>query len=145
MSDINALEDRLGHRFANRPLLERALTHASYSAEHPGAPHQQALAFVGDAVLALVVAEQLWLTEPQAPVGQLTLWRAELVADETLARWAVVLELGVLLRLGRGAEQTGGRETVSMLATTLEAVLGVLYAEAGLPVVRRVVGGLAGW
>jgi ribonuclease-3 len=145
-SDLTrALEARLGHRFANRDLLVRALTHASYTAEHPGAEHQQVLAFVGDAALALVVAEQLWRTEPDAAVGRLTARRAELVADETLAGWAVALELGALLRLGRGAERTGGRETASMLATALEAVLGALYAEAGLPGVRRVVGGLAGW
>ena len=142
---VPVLEDKLGHRFADRELLLRAVTHASYSAEHPGVEHQQALAFVGDAVLALVVAEQLWRTAPDAPVGSLTARRAELVADDTLARWAITLELGALLRLGRGAEQTGGRETASMLATALEALLGALYAEAGLPAVRRVVGGLAGW
>jgi ribonuclease III len=142
---IDALENKLGHRFANRERLLTALTHASYAAEHPGVEHQQALAFVGDAVLALVVAEQLWRTAPDAPVGRLTARRAELVADDTLARWAVALELGASLRLGRGAEQTGGRETASMLATALEALLGALYAEAGLPAVRRVVGGLAGW
>jgi ribonuclease-3 len=141
----HALEEKLGHRFADRELLVRALTHASYAAEHPPEAHQQVLAFVGDAVLALVVAEQLWRTEPDASVGRLTARRAELVADDTLARWAVALELGPLLRLGRGAEQTGGRETASMLATALEAVLGALYAEAGLPAVRRVVGGFAGW
>ena len=142
---IRALEIKLDHRFADPELLLTALTHASYSAEHPGVEHQQALAFVGDAVLALVVAEQLWRTEPGAAVGRLTARRAELVADDTLARWAVALKLGPLLRLGRGAEQTGGRETASMLATALEAVLGALYAEAGLPAVRRVVGGFAGW
>ena len=71
--------------------------------------------------------------------------RAALVADETLAQWAAAFELGPLLRLGRGAEQTGGRETASILATTLEAVLGALYEEAGLGAVRRVVGGLSGW
>ena len=141
----DALEEKLGHRFANRDLLVRALTHASYAAEHPGTAHQQALAFVGDAVVALVVAEHLWRQEPGAGVGPLTSRRAALVADETLARWAAALDLGARLRLGRGAEQTGGRETVSILATALEALLGALYAEAGLPAVRRVVGGLAGW
>ena len=83
--------------------------------------------------------------EPDAGVGRLTARRAALVADETLAQWAAAFELGPLLRLGRGAEQGGGRETVSILATTMEAVLGALYEEAGLVGVRRVVGGLAGW
>jgi ribonuclease-3 len=126
-------------------VLVRALTHASYAAEHPGVEHQQALAFVGDAVVALVVAEHLWRAEPGAAVGELTSRRAALVADEALARWAAALDLGALLRLGRGADQTGGRETVSMLATALEAVLGALYFDAGIPAVRRVIGSLAGW
>ena len=81
--------------------------------------------------------------EPTAPVGRLTPRRAVLVADETLARWAVALDLGPGLRLGRGAEQTGGRATPSILATTLEAVLGALYLDAGVAAVRRVVATLA--
>ena len=123
----------------------RALTHASYAAEHPPAEHQETLAFVGDAALSLVVAEHLVAAEPSAAVGRLSPLRAGLVADEALARWAAALELGLLLRLGRGAEQEGGRRTPSILATTLEAVLGALYLDAGLPAVRAAVGRLAGW
>jgi ribonuclease III len=142
---LAALERRMGHYFVDRDRLIRALTHASYAAEHPPSEHQLALAFLGDAVLALVVAEHLVHAEPDAGVGRLTAGRAGLVADEVLARWAVGLEVGALVRLGRGAEQSGGRETVSILATTLEALLGAVYEEAGLAAVRRVVGGLAGW
>ena len=144
-ASILALEGRLGHSFADRELLARALTHASYAAEHPPAEHHEPLAFVGDAALSLVVAEHLFAAEPAAAVGRLTPLRAGLVADDTLARWAAALELGPLLRLGRGAEQEGGRQTASILATTLEAVLGALYLDAGLPAVRAVVGRLAGW
>ena len=143
--DLAALERRLGHAFADRELLIRALTHASYAAEHPPVTQQEALAFVGDAALSLVVAEHVFGAEPGAAVGRLTPLRAGLVADDTLARWALALELGPLLRLGRGAEQEGGRQTASILATTLEAVLGALYLDAGLPAVREVVGGLAAW
>jgi len=96
-------------------------------------------------VLGLVVAEHLVCAEPAAPVGRLTPRRAALVADETLAGWAATLDLGALLRLGRGAEQTGGRATASILATTLEAVLGALYLDAGLPPVRALVRRLAGF
>jgi ribonuclease III len=142
---LAALEERLGHRFAERALLARALTHASYAAEHPTAEPQDPLAFLGDAALSLVVAEHLVRAEPTAPVGRLTPRRAALVADDMLARWAATLDLGPLLRLGRGAEQTGGRATASILATALEAVLGALYLDAGLPAVRAVVGRLAGW
>ena len=143
--NLSALERRLGYSFRDRGLLIRALTHASYSAEHPSAEHQEALAFVGDAVVSLVVAEHVFGVEPGAAVGRLTPLRAEVVADEALARWAARLELGAVLRLGRGAEQEGGRQTSSILATTLEAVLGALYLETGLDAVRGVVGRLAGW
>ena len=142
---ISAFERRLGHTFADRDLIARALTHPSYAAEHPPVEHNEGLAFVGDAVLSLVVAEHLFEAEPSAAVGRLTPLRAEVVSDEALARWAAALEVGPLLRLGRGAEQEGGRETGSILATTLEAVLGVIYLEGGLPAVRSVVGRLAGW
>ena len=91
------------------------------------------------------MAEHLLRAEPSASVGRLTPGRAALVADEALARWAAALELGPLLRLGRGAEQTGGRATPSILATTLEAVLGALYLDGGLPAVHRAVARLAGW
>lgn len=143
--ELSAFEGRLGHRFADRELLVRALTHASYAAEHPPVEQQDPVAFVGDAALSLVVAEHLFGAEPEAAVGRLTPLRAEVVADQALARWALELGLGALLRLGRGAEQEGGRETTSILATTMEAVLGALYLEAGLPAVRAVVGRLAGW
>lgn len=142
---LSALERRLGHRFGDRQLVLRAVTHASYAAEHAPCAYQDPLAFVGDAALSLVVAERLFREGPGAAVGVLTPRRAALVADEALARWAVELGLGGLLRLGRGAEQEGGRATASILATTLEAVLGVVYLEGGLQVVQAAVGRLAGW
>jgi ribonuclease-3 len=91
------------------------------------------------------VAAHLLAAAPEAPVGRLTPQRAALVADESLARWAAGLDLGALLRLGRGAEQTGGRATASILATTLEAVLGALYLDGGLAAARGAVARLAGW
>jgi ribonuclease-3 len=140
-----ALEATLGHRFADARLLARALTHASYANEHPPTPDQEPLAFVGDAALGLVVAERLVARAPEAPVGILTPERAAVVSGANLARWATTLELGPLLCLGRGEDLTGGRERESILATTLEAVLGAVYLEAGLDGVRRVVARLAGW
>ncbi len=142
---IAELERRLGHRFRDRNLVERALTHASYANEHPPLAPHDALAFLGDAALGLVVAEHLVGGAPEAPVGVLTPQRATLVSGATLARWAAALELSPLLRLGRGEEQTGGRERESILATALEAVLGVVYLEAGLDAVRRVVARVAVW
>ena len=139
------LEQRLGHRFRDTELLARALTHASYANEHPPLGHNEALAFVGDAALGLVVAERLVADDPTAPVGVLTPRRAELVADAALARWAATLEIGALLRLGRGTAATGGPIRESILATALEAVLGAMYLEAGLAPIRRAVARLASW
>lgn len=139
------LERRLGYHFRDPGLLERALTHASYANEHQPAPDHERLAFLGDAALALVVAEHVTAADPQAPVGVLTPRRAELVEGAQLARWALGLELPPLLRLGRGEDQTGGRARESILATALEAVLGAIYQEAGLDAVRDVIGRLAAW
>jgi len=142
---VTELERRLGYRFRDPLLLEQALTHTSYANEHPPAADHERLAFLGDAALALVVAEHVTAADPAAPVGVLTPRRAELVAGGRLARWAVELALGPLLRLGRGEDQSGGRTRESILATALEAVLGAIYREAGLGAVRDVIGRLAAW
>ena len=142
---VAELERRLGHRFHDRDLLERAFTHASYANEQPPAVSQDGLALLGDAALGLVVAERLLALDPAAPVGVLTPRRAELVSGERLAGWAVELELGALLRLGRGEDLTGGRARDSILATTLEALLGVIYIEGGITAARAAVGRLALW
>jgi ribonuclease-3 len=141
-STLGALEERLGQRFRDPALVERALTHASYANEHVPTADQEPLAFLGDAALALVVAEDLIALHPAAPVGVLTPMRADLVSGANLARWATDVGLGTLLRLGRGEDQTGGRARESILATSLEAVLGVLYLEGGLASVRAAVGRL---
>ncbi|HEY7540035.1 MAG TPA: ribonuclease III domain-containing protein [Methylomirabilota bacterium] len=142
---VAELERRLGYRFRDPRLLEQALTHASYANEHPPAADHSRLAFLGDAALALVVAERLMADDPAATVGALTSQRAELVTGPRLARWAVGLDLGALLRLGRGEDQSGGRARESILASALEAVLGAIYAEGGLDALRDAVGRLIAW
>ena len=142
---VAELERRLGYRFRDPSLLECALTHASYANEHPPAADHARLAFLGDAALALVVADHLSADDPAAPVGVLTVRRAELVTGARLARWAAELDLGPLLRLGRGEDQSGGRARDSILASAREAVLGAIYAEAGLEPLRSAVGRLAAW
>jgi ribonuclease-3 len=136
---------RLGHTFGDPALLARAFTHRSWANEHPPAADNEPLAFLGDAVLGLVVAEHLWRESPGAPVGVLTPRRADLVSGATLARWAEAVGLGAHLRLGRGEHLTGGPAKESILATGLEAVLAVVYLEGGLPAARRVVATLAVW
>jgi ribonuclease-3 len=142
---LDALGARLGHAFRDRALLLEALTHPSYANEHPDCRDNERLAFLGDAVLGLVVAERLIEQETAAPVGVLTPRRAELVSGAGLSRWAEQVGLGALLRLGRGEEATGGRAKESVLATALEAVLAVVYLEGGLPAARRAVAALAVW
>jgi len=139
------LGPRVGHTFRDPALLRQALTHRSFTNENPGSPDNERLALLGDAVLALVVAERLLAAAPDEPVGVLTPRRAALVSGENLARWATALDLGAHLRLGRGEEQMGGRAKESVLATALEAVVGVVYREAGLEAVRATVALLAVW
>ena len=142
---VAELERRLGYRFRDASTLERALTHASYANEHPPELDHVPLALLGDAALALVVTDHLIAEDPAATVGVLTPRRAELVAGTRLALWAAELEIGPLLRLGRGEDQAGGRARESILATALEALLGAVYREAGLGAVRDVVARLAAW
>jgi ribonuclease III len=136
---------RLGHAFRDLGLLEQAVTHSSFANEHPGVRDNGALAFLGDAVLALVVGEHFWRAYPDQPEGVLTPKRAELVSGANLCHWARTMGLGPHLRLGVGEEQMGGREKESVLATALEAVLAVVYLEAGLEAARRAVASLALW
>jgi ribonuclease-3 len=142
---LGALGARLGFPFRDAALLEEALTHGSYANEHPGTRDNGALAFLGDAVLGLVVGEHLWRLHPGASEGTLTPKRAELVSGSNLARWAADIELGTVLRVGRGEAQTGGREKESVLATAFEAVLAVIYLEGGLEAARRTVAARALW
>ena len=148
MTEVDPLAElsrALGHAFGDPRVLERALTHSSYANEHQSAGDNEGLALLGDAALALVVAQHLLEVMPGAPVGVLTPSRAALVSGANLARWAGELGLGELVRLGRGEEQTGGRVRESVLATALEAVLGAVYLEGGIAAVRRVVAQLALW
>ncbi len=139
------LGERLGHQFVDLALLERALTHRSWANEHPPSLDNESLAFLGDAVLALVVAEHLWRGTPDAGVGVLTPARADVVSGANLARWAEGIGLGAHLRLGRGEALQGGQGKESVLATAIEAVLGVVYLEGALPAARRTVAALAMW
>ena len=142
---LHLLGARLGHVFREAALLEQALTHSSFANEHPGTRDNGALAFLGDAVLALVVGEHLWRAFPDEAEGVLTPKRAELVSGASLGRWAVAIDLGLHLRLGRGEAQMGGREKESLLATALEAVLAVVYLEGGFEAARRAVASLTLW
>ncbi len=136
-----------GHAFHNPDLLRRALTHRSLSYEtNPEALHDpdsdnEQLEFVGDAVLGLIVAESLYHRFPASREGELTRLRASLVSRKHLGDVAVRIDLGRLLRLGRGEEQSGGRRKPALLANALEAVIAALYLDSGpgggLPAAQR--------
>jgi ribonuclease-3 len=120
-------------------LLERALTHRSYAYENGGLPTNERLEFLGDSVLGLVVTDTLFREHPDLPEGQLAKLRAAVVQMRALAGVARELRLGDYIRLGRGEEGTGGRDKPSILADTLEAVLGAVYLDRGLDAAGQLV------
>jgi ribonuclease III len=113
-------------------LLDRALTHRSYAYENGGLPTNERLEFLGDSVLGLVVTDTLFRIHPDLPEGQLAKLRAAVVNMRALADVGRTLGLGAFIRLGRGEETTGGRDKSSILADTVEAVIGAVYLDRGL-------------
>ena len=113
-------------------LLERALTHRSFAYEQGGLPTNERLEFLGDSVLGLVVTEHLFTSYPDLSEGQLAKLRAAVVNSRALADVARSLDLGAMVRLGRGEESTGGRDKSSILADTMEAVIGAVFTEHGI-------------
>jgi len=119
--------------------LERALTHRSFAYENGGLPTNERLEFLGDSVLGLVVTDTLYTGHPSLPEGHLAKLRAAVVQMGALAEVARELQLGAYVRLGRGEEGTGGRDKPSILADTLEAVIGATYVDCGLDAARALV------
>ncbi|MGP8059420.1 MAG: ribonuclease III [Acidimicrobiales bacterium] len=138
------LAERLGHEFADRTLLDRALAHRSWCGEQDGAPSNERLEFLGDAVLGLVVAEHTYRRYPDFPEGKLAKVRAAVVNARVLADIAQELGVGDVLLLGKGEEASGGRTKASILADAVEAVIGAVYLdaewEATEPLVLRLLG-----
>jgi ribonuclease-3 len=120
-------------------LLERALTHRSYAYEQGGLPTNERLEFLGDSVLGLVVTEHLFVSYLDLSEGQLAKLRAAVVNSRALADVARGLDLGAAIRLGRGEESTGGRDKSSILADTMEAVIGAVFLQHGIDVARKFV------
>jgi ribonuclease-3 len=132
-----SIEDLIGYHFADRALLEQALTHRSHTqeaAEIP--PHNERLEFLGDAVLGLVVSENLVARFPTAAEGPLTKLKAYLVSAANLEIAARALDLGRHLHLGRGEELSGGREKKALRVDALEALIAAVFLDGGLPAAR---------
>ncbi len=138
---LSALEQRLGYRFSQPPLLDRALTHASMANEtlEPEVGDNEALEFLGDAVLGMVVADLLHRRDPEGAEGGKSRRRARLVSSGNLSRHAAALGLPELLRLGRGEERTGGRDKAALWANAYEALVAALYLDGGFEVAHRFV------
>ena len=115
-------------------LLFQALTHRSYAYENGGLPTNERLEFLGDSVLGIVVTAALYRRHPELPEGQLAKLRAAVVNMRALAGVGRTLELGQYLMLGRGEEASGGRDKSSILADTVEALIGAVYLESGIEV-----------
>ena len=138
------LENLIGHKFSDLGLLERALTHRSWAYENlqdvdEGAIHEQeneSMEFLGDSVLGLVIAEELFRSHPRKNEGDLTLMKHHLVSTTTLASVAATLSLGDYVRFGRGEEKTGGRKKQALLANSLEAVIAAVFLDGGYSAAR---------
>ena len=131
---LQSLQQRLGHVFAEPALLQRAVTHKSF-----GADHYERLEFLGDAVLELGVSTLLYARFAQGAEGDLTSVRAHLVRQEMLHRLAVSLGLPQVLRLSEGEAKGGGAQRPSILADALEAIIGAVYLDAGFDAARDLV------
>lgn len=141
LDNLEALEQRLGHRFGDLHLLVRALTHPSYLNEHPEDEigDNQRLEFLGDAVLDFVTGAWVYCQYPDFDEGRMTRLRAALVRTESLAQLARQVGVGKVLRIGRGEEEAGGRDRDANLCDAFEAIVGALYLDGGLEAARAFV------
>ena len=133
------MDRALGVRFRDAALRETALTHRSYAFERGLTVTNERLEFLGDSVLGLVVTDMAYATYPDLPEGQLAKLRAAIVNMQALADVARGLGIGELVLLGKGEEQSGGRDKASILADALEAIFGAVYLDAGLVTARDLI------
>lgn len=137
---MQPLENRIHYKFRNSFLLAEALTHPSlaYESQKPHFDNQR-LEYLGDAVLQLIVTEQLFKMFPDYPEGKMTKLRSRVVSRRALARFALAIHLGDYVMLGRGEEATGGRKRLSTLADAFEALIGAVYLDSGMEKARELV------
>lgn len=144
---LSKLEQQIGYKFENIELLRRALTHRSWAYEKMPdgedteirALQNETLEFVGDSVLGLVIAEELYRRNPAMSEGELTLMKHHLVSTDTLGRVATKLKLGNHLKIGRGEEKTGGRRKQALLADALEAMIAAVFFDSSYIAARAFV------
>ncbi len=132
--------ETFGIQFEDEELVRMAFTHSSYANDHreDNIQHLERLEFLGDAVIELIVSDYLYKKYKELPEGQLTKMRAAAVRAETLAQLAIESGLPSFIRLGRGEEQSNGRERVSLLCDVFEAFVGAVYLDQGVKEARKV-------
>jgi len=137
---MEPLESRIQYKFRNSLLLAEALTHPSlaYESQRPHFDNQR-LEYLGDAVLQLIVTEELFRMFPESTEGRLTKLRSRVVSRRALARFAMEIQLGEYVLLGKGEEATGGRRRLSTLADALESLIGAVYLDSGPDAARELV------
>ena len=131
---LTGLQTRLQYQFKDLALLQRAITHRSFSADH-----NERLEFLGDSVLGMVIASILYERLKDLPEGDLSRVRANLVRQETLHQLALELRIPEVLRLGEGESKSGGQKRPSILADALEALIGAVYLDAGFETAQALV------
>lgn len=133
-------EDKIGYHYTNKKLMIEALTHSSYSNEgKKNGKDNERLEFLGDSILSLVVAENLFTNYKHLPEGELTKLRASLVCEKSLFEFAQKIDLGDYLLVGKGEEHTGGRERPSILSDAFEAVIASIYLDGGYEQAKKFV------
>jgi ribonuclease-3 len=141
LAELTTLQKKLKIKFKNQALLEQALVHSSYINENPGITEgdNERLEFLGDAVLGLIIAEELYRRFPQFSEGEMTRMRSSLVRQDALSRLAKSIKLGDYLYLGKGEEGGGGRDKPANLSGALEALTAAIFLDRGLAVTRKFV------
>lgn len=137
--DLSLLQENLKYNFIDMELLETSLTHTSYANEnniHESKSNER-LEFLGDSIISLIVSEYLYNKHPFYPEGELTKIRAKVVCEKSLAYAANKIDLGSFLYLGKGEENTGGRQRNSILADAFEALTGAIYLDSNFEMITK--------
>lgn len=132
MADLEELQNLLGIRFNNLELLKTALTHKSWAVENRVLEHNERLEFLGDSVLAVIVAEYLYKSLPDKEEGSLSKLRSVLVSKLQLAKWGKQIGLGKYILISKAEDYSGGRKKDSIIAGVFEAILGAIYLDQGI-------------
>ena len=133
---VTLLQEKIGYKFKNEKLLTEALSHSSYANENRYTKSNERLEFLGDSVLSIVVSDYIFKHFTHIPEGELSKLRASLVCESALFDFSKKISLGEHILLGRGEEQTGGRERPSIVSDAFEAVIAAIYLDGGMEAAR---------